>query len=70
MFAILCAGGLLTTLCLSSCGAMPELFKSVEEIATDDAITVKVDRDCFQKDTDVHIRIDVYNKDKPSALHP
>ncbi len=44
---------------------MPEFFKTVDDIATDDAITIKVDRDAFKKDTDVHILVDVLNKDAP-----
>lgn len=50
-------------LILTSCTAMPEMFKTVDDIATDDCITVKVDRDAFQKNTDVLINVDVKNKD-------
>lgn len=54
---------------LNSCAAMmPDMFKTLDDIATDDAITVKVDRDAFKKDTDVHVLVDVVNKDpKPSV---
>lgn len=49
---------------LSGCSAMmPEMFKTIDDIATDDAITVQVDRDAIKKDTDVHILVDVLNKD-------
>ena len=48
---------------LTSCATMPELYKTLDDIATDDAITVKVDRDAFQKDTDVHVRVDILKKD-------
>lgn len=50
------------TLLLTSCTYVPDIAKSVESIATDDAITVKVDRDAIKNDTDVHIKIDVQNK--------
>lgn len=54
---------------LTGCSAMmPELFKTIDDIATDDAITVQVDRDAIKKDTDVHILVDVVNKDpKPET---
>jgi hypothetical protein len=49
---------------LSGCSAMvPDMFKTIDDIATDDAITVQVDRDAIKKDTDVHIIVDVVNKD-------
>lgn len=50
---------------LTSCAALPQLFNSVEKIATDDAITVKVDKDAFQKDTDVKVNVEVTNKEVP-----
>ena len=50
---------------LSSCTALPQMFDSVEKIATDDAITVKVDKDAFQKDTDVKVHVEVTNKEPP-----
>lgn len=48
---------------LSSCASMPSLFDNIEKIATDDAITVKVDRDAFKKETDVSVNVEVKNKD-------
>ena len=47
---------------IGSCS--PEMYKTIEDIATQDAIVVSVDREAFQKDTDIHIAIDVKNKDK------
>jgi starvation-inducible outer membrane lipoprotein len=47
---------------LTSCTAMPEMWSAAESIATDDAITIKVDRDAFQKSTDVRILVEVRNK--------
>lgn len=55
---------ILALLLLVGCSAMmPELFKTIDDVATDDAITIKVDRDAFKKDTDVKITVDVINKD-------
>lgn len=48
---------------LSSCTSLPQMFDTVEKIATDDAITVKVDKDAFQKDTDVKVHVEVTNKE-------
>ena len=51
---------------LVGCSAMmPDMFKTIDDIATDDAILVQVDRDAIKKDTDVHILVDVLNKDQP-----
>jgi len=46
----------------NSCSYVPDIAQSVESIATDDAIVVKIDRDAIKKDTDVHLKIDVVNK--------
>lgn len=55
---------LLAMIGLTGCAAMmPDMFKTIDDIATDDAITVQVDRDAIKKDTDVHIIVDVVNKD-------
>jgi starvation-inducible outer membrane lipoprotein len=53
----------LTTFLVTGCATLPELYKTVDDIATDDAITVKVDRDAFKKDTDVNVIVEVKNKD-------
>ena len=42
---------------------MPELFKTVDDVATDTAIRVEVDKEALQKDTDVEITVHVLNKD-------
>lgn len=61
---------ILGMLSLTGCAQMmPDLFKTVDDIATDDAIsvTVDVDRDAIKADTDVKIvlNVDVVNKDDP-----
>lgn len=59
---------LIAGIMLTGCSAMmPDMFKTIDDIATDDAITVQVDRDAIKKDTDVHIIVDVLNKDVPPA---
>jgi hypothetical protein len=54
---------LLISFVFSGCSAMPEFSKAVEDIETQEAIKVIVDKECFQKDTDLQILIDVKNKD-------
>lgn len=49
---------------LCGCAALPELAHTVENIANDDAITIKVDKDAFQKSTDVEVSVKV-NPVKP-----
>jgi hypothetical protein len=53
---------------LTGCAAMPELFKAVEDIATDTAVKVEIDKEAFQKDTDVTVAIEVKNKDKDPVV--
>lgn len=49
---------------LSGCSAMmPGLFQTVDDIATDTALRVEIDKEAFQKDTDVNVSIEVKNKD-------
>jgi hypothetical protein len=47
---------------LYGCGAMPQIADDIEKIADNDAITIKCDKDCFQRDTDIHVNVDVVNK--------
>lgn len=47
---------------------MPELFKAVEDIATDTAVKVEIDKEAFQKDTDVTVSVEVKNKDKDPVV--
>ena len=49
---------------LTGCAQLlPGLFSAVEDIETQEAITLTVDKEAFQKDTDVKISIEVTNKD-------
>ena len=55
---------------LTGCAQMlPSLFSAVEDIETQEAITLTVDKEAFQKDTDVKISIEVTNKD-PVVVTP
>ena len=48
---------------LTGCAQLlPGLFSAVEDIETQEAITLTVDKEAFQKDTDVKISIEVTNK--------
>lgn len=40
---------------------MPDFFKTADDVLTDDAITVKVDRDAIRDGIDVHVLVDVVN---------
>lgn len=52
------------SLVLSGCSQMlPGLFTAIEDIETQEAISLTVDKEAFQKDTDVKISIEVTNKD-------
>lgn len=52
-------------LLFTSCSAMPQLFHTIDDIATDDAITVKVDKDAFSEETDVTVNVYIKNKSAP-----
>ena len=57
-------------LLLTGCAQLlPGLFSAVEDIETQEAITLTVDKEAFQKDTDVKISIEVTNKD-PVVVTP
>lgn len=49
---------------LSGCTQLPQLFKSVEEIANNDCVTIKVDKDAFESKLDLKINLDLSHKDK------
>jgi len=44
---------------LSSCGVMPQLFQSVEDVENNDAIGITVSRDAVKKDSNVNMTIDI-----------
>jgi hypothetical protein len=50
-------------------GCSPGFFSAAEDIATQEAISLKVDREALQKDTDVRISVEVINKD-PAVNSP
>lgn len=47
-----------------SCQALPQLFQAAEDIETQQAINIVIDKEALQKDTDLSITIDVTNKDQ------
>ena len=53
----------LITLLTSSCTAMPEMFQTIDNIATDGVIQVQIDKEAFQKDTNIHVNVDILNRD-------
>lgn len=48
----------------TSCGSLPELYKTAEDIADDEAIGVMISREAIQKKKDVLITIDVRNSEQ------
>jgi hypothetical protein len=52
-------------LLLQSCTGLLPIADDVEKMVDNDAIIIKVDKDAFQKDTDITISVDVKNKDTP-----
>ena len=46
-----------------ACAAFPQIADDIEKIETEDSITIKCTKDCFQKDTDVNVVVQVKNKD-------
>ena len=50
-------------------GCSPAFLSTVDDIATQDAVSLTIDREAFQKDTDVKISIEVINKE-PSVIVP
>jgi len=44
---------------LSSCTQLPEVAKSIEDIADDDILYLELSKGAIQKDTNVHVNIDV-----------
>ena len=45
------------TMMLSSCASMPELFKTVDDIATDGVLQVQIDKEAFEKNKNISVNI-------------
>lgn len=55
-------------LLLQSCGTYtPSIMKTVDDVLTDKAICICVDRAAMQKQTDINIQVDIINKDQTSG---
>jgi starvation-inducible outer membrane lipoprotein len=46
---------------ITACTSLPQLYQTAEDIANNDCITIKVDKDAFQKDTNVDVMVQVKN---------
>ena len=57
---ILC---LIFSILLTGCTTLPQLYQSLEEMATDDGIYLTIDKDAFQRDKDISVIVDIKNKD-------
>lgn len=49
---------------LNSCAGFQGVADDVEKVLNNDAITVKVDKDAFDKNTNVRVQVDVQNTDQ------
>lgn len=55
---------MMSLLTLQACAGMsPDLYKTVDDIATDGVIQIQVDKEAFQKETNTSIMIDINNRD-------
>lgn len=52
---------LLPLILLSSCTAIPDVAKTLDDIATDNAIKIEVNKEALQKDSNVKINVDILN---------
>lgn len=50
--------------CISGCQYLPQVADDIEKMVDNDAVTIKCDKDCFQKDTDIEVSVKIINKDK------
>lgn len=49
---------------MTACAAFTPVMDDVEKMVDNDAVTVKVDKDAFQKDSNVHVNVDVVNHEE------
>lgn len=47
-----------------ACTALPELYKTVDDVATDGVVQVQVDKEAFQNNKDVSIVIEIQDHKK------
>lgn len=57
----------ITLLFATSCAQMPSLFQTIDDVATDTAIKVEIDKEAINQQTDVFVQVNVENKDKSEA---
>ncbi len=50
---------------VGSCSPIQPIADDIEKIADDNILTIKVEKEALQKDTDVKINVEVINKDAP-----
>lgn len=56
IFIILITGLIAT---FTSCSALPELFKAADDVITDEAVVIEVDRAAMKDNTQIHVQLDV-----------
>lgn len=51
-------------LVLTSCsGLTPDLFRAVDDIATDGVVSIQIDKEAFKKNVEIHLNLDIQNKE-------
>jgi starvation-inducible outer membrane lipoprotein len=49
---------------LSACSSLPQLYNAAEDVADDTAVKVELSKECFAKETDVHVNVEILNKEQ------
>lgn len=50
-------------MCFTSCQALPQFFSTAEDIADDTAIKTEISKEAIQRNTNVHLYIDLENNE-------
>lgn len=53
---------ILLALSLYSCSALPQISKDIEEIATDNAVRVEIQKGALKDEANIHLDLNVTNK--------
>jgi archaellum component FlaG (FlaF/FlaG flagellin family) len=59
---------ILAFLCCVGCTELPQLAQAVDDIETDTAIRIEVDKEAINKQTDVEVKVSIKNKDNQNAI--
>ncbi len=51
---------------LTGCAAMPQIMQDIDDMATDTAIKIEVDKEAIKPNTNVYLNLRVLNKEQPA----